>query len=235
MLCGTAAGWGPVRYESLGIDIPRPVLCAESACIEIFLNLLPGGQQTVLIALGLPPLLVPPENSGVLTAPDAVHVVHTPGGDVPVSAGTAACVNVQRVQPQSQLQIIGPGGADAAQVLHALQGLVHPQHPGDAALSGHLVDNVRPGDAQLRLSRLQVVEHHRHRTVVLILRLHGLPRQRIGAGRNVGFGLRFRFRLLHRRRRRWGLRLRRRLLSAARQGAGHPYGQKQGQSPSFHK
>ena len=95
---------------------------------------------------------------------------------------------------QCQLQIIGTGRADATQIAHAVQCLKNTQHTGNAALGGHFINDIRLTDTQLRLGRLQVVEHHGHGAVIFILRLHRQTGQWVGACGNIGTRLRFGFR-----------------------------------------
>ena len=97
----------------------------------------------------------------------------------------------QGVVTQSQRHVIVPGGAHRADFAHALHRLVHGQHPGNAPLSGGLVDKIRLGDPQLGQSLLQVVEHHRHRPVLRDVLPAALPGERIPI-EGFWFGLRFR-------------------------------------------
>ena len=228
-----------VLREGLVVGVALLVLRAEPALAQILQNLLVGGHQRVLVVHGLAALRVPPEDFGVGTAVDAVHIVHLPAPQVLVRLRTATGVDIQRVKAQGQLDVIGPGGADTAQDARAADVLEHAQHPGDAALRRDLIDDVRLGDAKLGLGRFQIVEHHRHRAVVLILRLHGKPRQRVGARGHVG--LRFRLRLGFRFRNRLldGLRLHRRFhrflfFPAARQAQQHHRRQEHCQYPLVH-
>ena len=114
----------------------------------------------------------------------------------------------QGVVAQGQFDVVGPGRTDAAQVTHALQGLIDPQHPGDAALGRHFIDDIRQGDTQLGLGLFQVIQHHRHWAVLLIFRLHGQAGQRIDPrwARGLRVGFRFRDGIFHWR----GFRIRRR-------------------------
>lgn len=124
------------------------------------------------------------------------------------------------------------GRSDAPQVPHPLQRLEHPQHPGDAALGGDLVDDVRLGHSQLRLGRLQVIEHHRHRAVFFVHRLHRHPGKGIRPGGDVGLRLHRFHRLLYRRRVRLFLFHRRRAAPCRRQQ--HHRRQKDRPQPLFH-
>ena len=93
---------------------------------------------------------------------------------------------------QSQLQVIGSGGADAAKVPHPIQGLEEGHHPGDAALGGHLVDDIRLGDTQLGLGGLQIVDHHCHRAEPGEILVHAHARQGMVVGGLHHHGLRLR-------------------------------------------
>ncbi|MPM87820.1 hypothetical protein SDC9_134920 [bioreactor metagenome] len=180
-----------VVHELLAVCVIGLVLRAEMVRRQIAKDVFTGGQHTVLISHGLPPLRVPPENLGVGPSIDPVHVVHAPGGDVGIGVRAASSVDVQRVVAQSQFYVIGTAGADTAQHPDAfpLQRLIERHHAGNAALRGDLVDDIRQRGSQLGLGGLQIVQHHRHGPQILIFRLHGKPCQRIRAGGNIGLWL----------------------------------------------
>ena len=127
----------------------------------------PGGHHAVLIAVLLPAVGVPPHHIALraaaqIGAPDGVEVVHAPAPQIAVGRVAAPGVDEKGVVAQGQLDVIGSGGADGADHPHLLHRLVDPQHPGDASLGHHLVDDVGLGLAQLGQGRLQVVEHDGH-------------------------------------------------------------------------
>ena len=149
----------------------------------------------MLVVHGLSAFLIPPEHGALAgTAIDAVDVVHFPAFQILIRLRAAPGMDVQGVVAQRQFNVIGAGGADAAKGTDSVQGLVDCQHPGDAALGGDLIDDVGLSVAKLRLGLFQVVQHHSHRTVLLIFRLHGKSCQRIHSRRYDRLRFCFRFR-----------------------------------------
>ena len=98
----------------------------------------------MFIALHFAALGVPPEH-GVMTGPtiDPVNMLHLPRFLIRIRLRAAAGVNVERIMTQCQLDIIGTGRTDAADAADIFQGLINRQHSGNAALGGHLIDDVR--------------------------------------------------------------------------------------------
>ena len=113
MLRRRAAGEGIVG-KGLGIDVVLRVRLGVAAAVPEVLNGLSGGQQAVLVALGLSPVRIPPEYGALaLAAVDAVNIVHLPAFQILICLRAAAGVDQQGVMAQGQLQVIGSGGADA--------------------------------------------------------------------------------------------------------------------------
>ena len=227
---------GPILRERLEVIPAHAMFRGNLSLVQILQDFLSRSNQTVLIAVVPLPVRVPPENLSVIAAPDAIHMVYLPAPQIGVCLLAAPGVDVDRIVSQGQLHKVGPGGADAAQGFNAFHRLVQAQHPGDAPLYRNLVNDIRLGDAQLGLGRLQVVQHNGDGPQVLILRLHGKARQRVDSRRDIGLRFWYRFRgrgrvlVLHR----CGRRLLLRLSAAARQSQEYPRRQYDRQRPFVH-
>ena len=106
----------------------------------------------------------------------------TPGVKGVVGLGTASGVDVDGVVSQGQIDIVVPGGADAAQVANILQVLVEPHNPGDAPLGHNFIEHIRLGHSQLGEGLLQIVEHHRGGPLSADVRVQPLSAEGVGVG-----------------------------------------------------
>ena len=139
---------------------------------------LASGDHRVLQAVALLTYRVTPHQVAVfgaaqIGAPYRVQGGDAPGLDFAVGVLAAAGMEEHGVVAQSNLQIVGTGGADRADGAHPVQGLIDANHSGDAALGGDLIDDVSLRLAQLGEGLLQIVEHDGHRPAVDPLFAHG--------------------------------------------------------------
>ena len=151
---------------------------------EIGLDRLARCDHAVLQAVVLPPARIPPEQVGpgalpLIGAPHTVQRIHAPRANLGVGILAAAGMEIDGVMPQSQLQIVRPGGANRADGPYTLYALIHPQHSGNPTLGQALINDIRLGLPQLRQGGLEVVEHDCHRPPVHPLLRDGHPGQRI--------------------------------------------------------
>ena len=159
VLCRLSRLRSTVLRKRLEVIPIAAVLHRNLALIQILQDLLSGGDQAVLITVVFPSLRVPPEDLGVASTPDPVHMVHFPAPQVGIRLLAAAGMNVNRVVSQGQLHKVGTRGPDAAHRFDALHRLIERQHPGNAALHRDLINHIRLTHPDLRQGLAQVVHH----------------------------------------------------------------------------
>ncbi len=142
------------------------------------------------------PVPIPPEHPCVragVVPPHAVHGEQAQAVPGVVKLRAAPGVYVHRVVPFGDLPVILPGGAHRADEIQLGRVLVYGQHPGDAALGQHLINDVRLAVPLLGQGGFQVVEHHRHRPFARQVFLTGQAGEGMvegGRGGGSGGGLR---------------------------------------------
>ena len=126
----------------------------------------------MLVTQVFPSPFVPPHHIRI-----QVKLVDDPAAQQGIGVLTAAGMHINRIHALGDPNIIGPGAADAADFRNPRGVLKAGHNPGDSTLRQTFVHYVGLGHSHERLGDIDIIDHHRQRTVIFLCRIHGHPRQ----------------------------------------------------------